>query len=109
MKREIIALVLMALCLTGCAGANDPYRVDTVVYIPADPVDVPTEQIQPETEQATEIMTLVQTEPEATEQVPEATDQGNGNIRNRAGSHRSRKEDEFFREKAFFEQETLLQ
>lgn len=75
MKREIIALVLMALCLTGCAGANDPYRVDTVVYIPADPVDVPTEQFRPETEQATEIMTLAQTESEATEQVPEATEQ----------------------------------
>lgn len=90
MKREIIAAVLVALCLTGCAGAEDPYRVDTVVYIPADPAEMPTEQTLPESEQATETIALAQTEtaateqetqapatePETTEQEPEATAEG---------------------------------
>ena len=71
MKREIIAAVLTALCLSGCANSGDPYRVDTVVYIPADPT-----QSQEETEislatEVPETSEMFSTESEETETVPE--------------------------------------
>ena len=76
MKRKIIAALLVLLCLSGCAGGDDPYRVDTVVYIPADTVEAATEQVQTETAepQAVREMTeSVQTEPELTEPEQETT------------------------------------
>ena len=81
MKREILLALLIMLSLTGCAKNDDPYRVDTVVYIPADPTDAPTEaaipQEIPATEQTepapTEQEAPTETEPEATEAVKETT------------------------------------
>lgn len=81
MKREILLALLIILSLTGCAKNEDPYRVDTVVYIPADPTDAPTEaaipQETPATEQTepapTEQEAPTETEPEATEAVKETT------------------------------------
>lgn len=81
MKREILLALLIMLSLTGCAKNEDPYRVDTVVYIPADPTDAPTEAAIPEetpaTEQTepapTEQETPTETEPEATEAAKKAT------------------------------------
>ena len=81
MKREILLALLIMLSLTGCAKNEDPYRVDTVVYIPADPTDAPTEaalhQETPATEQTepapTEQGAPTETEPEATEAVKETT------------------------------------
>ena len=81
MKREILLALLIMLSLTGCAKNEDPYRVDTVVYIPADPTDAPTEaaipQETPATEQTepapTEQEAPTETEPEATEAVKETT------------------------------------
>ena len=43
-----MGLLLALLCLTGCAR-EDPFRVDTVIYIPADPADVTVEAARPET------------------------------------------------------------
>ena len=54
MKREILLALLIMLSLTGCAKNEDPYRVDTVVYIPADPTDAPTEAAIPQETPATE-------------------------------------------------------
>lgn len=81
MKREILLALLIMLSLTGCSKNEDPYRVDTVVYIPADPTDAPTEaaipQETPATEQTepapTEQEAPTETEPEATEAVKETT------------------------------------
>lgn len=81
MKREILLALLIMLSLTGCAKNEDPYRVDTVVYIPADPTDAPTEAAipreTPATEQTepapTEQEAPTETEPEATEAVKETT------------------------------------
>lgn len=81
MKREILLALLIMLSLTGCAKNEDPYRVDTVVYIPADPTDAPTEAAVPQetpatkqTEPApTEQETPTETEPEATEAAKKAT------------------------------------
>lgn len=81
MKREILLALLIMLSLTGCAKNEDPYRVDTVVYIPADPTDAPTEAAIPreipateQTEPApTEQEAPTETEPEATEAVKETT------------------------------------
>ena len=70
MKREILLALLIMLSLTGCAKNEDPYRVDTVVYIPADPTDAPTEAAIPEETPEPE-----QTEPAPTEQeVPTETE-----------------------------------
>lgn len=60
MKREIILFIMVALCLAGCGREENPYRVDTVIQIPVDPTEAPTE---PEA-------TKIQTEPET---VPEET------------------------------------
>lgn len=63
--RKFTAFVLMValvLSLTGC-GRNDPYRTDTVIYIPADP-----------TTEATEPAPVAkEAEPETTETTPRAT------------------------------------
>lgn len=69
MKREMILLLLAALCLTGCSREENPYRVDTVIQIPVDPTEDPTappadtESTEPETEPAEET-------PAPTEKVP---------------------------------------
>ena len=75
MKREILLALLIMLSLTGCAKNEDPYRVDTVVYIPADPTDAPTEAAVPQETPATEQTEPAPTEQEApTETEPEATE-----------------------------------
>ena len=60
MKREIILFIMVAFCLAGCGREENPYRVDTVIQIPVDPTEAPTE---PEA-------TKIQTEPET---VPKET------------------------------------
>lgn len=65
MKRTVIWITIAALLLSGCAmGQEDPFKVDTVVQIPVDPTDAPTEAAT-ETEAPTET-TATETEPEET-------------------------------------------
>ena len=72
MKRNMIWLLAAALIFSGCAAAqDDPFRVDTVVQIPVDPTEVPTEPeteapIEAATEAPTEEPTEAPTEPEET-------------------------------------------
>ncbi len=73
MRKRILLLVL-ALLLTGC-GREDPYRVDTVVWIPVDPTQAPTvppvtETQEPATEEALEA-TTPETEAPETDQPTE--------------------------------------
>lgn len=68
MRKKLIALCILAILLPGCWAQEDPYRVDTVIYIPVDPTD-PTEETAAETAKPTE---AEETQP--TEQtVPETT------------------------------------
>ena len=60
MKREIILFIMVVLCLTGCGREENPYRVDTVIQIPVDPTEAPTEP------EATKIQTEPETAPEET-------------------------------------------
>ena len=73
MKRKILIAVLAALCLVGCARAEDPYRVDTVVYIPADPTAAPTEVTVP-AETAEPTVAETEAAAEETEPTPAATE-----------------------------------
>ena len=73
MKRLIIWLLIAVLAFSGCSSARqaDPYRVDTVVHIPVDPTDAPTEEptdatTEPPTEAPTEAPTDAPTEPKET-------------------------------------------
>lgn len=61
MKREIILFIMVVLCLAGCGREENPYRVDTVIQIPVDPTEAPTEP------EATKIQTEPETAPEETE------------------------------------------
>lgn len=72
MKRIIFAAMLAVLCLAGCAKGEDSFRVDTVVYIPADPTVAATEPAEQEIQPETEIPMEAVTEPETTE--PEETE-----------------------------------
>lgn len=75
MKRAIFVAMLAALCLAGCAMGEDSFRVDTVVYIPADPSVAATEPAEQESQPETEIPTEAATEPETTAPVEtEATE-----------------------------------
>ena len=76
MKRAICLILLAALALIGCAKTEDPYRVDTVVYIPADPTDAPesTEMTLPEETEIPETSVEASTEPETAETEPKATE-----------------------------------
>lgn len=65
-----MAALLAALLLCGCGAGEDPYRVDTVVRIPVNPTDAPTQP--PETE-ATAGAAEISTEAPAEETV-EPTD-----------------------------------
>lgn len=73
MKRAMI-LVLLALLLAGCGGAEDPYRVDTVVYIPADPTQTPTEIMMQNAEAASVQTEAAPTEAESAETEPSAVE-----------------------------------
>lgn len=73
MKRLIIWLLIAVLTFSGCSSARqaDPYRVDTVVHIPVDPTDAPTEEptdatTEPPTEAPSEAPTDAPTEPKET-------------------------------------------
>lgn len=73
MKRVIIWLMIVALALGGCSTAqqSDPYRVDTVVRIPVDPTDAPTEEptaavTEEPTDAPTEAPTEAPTDPKET-------------------------------------------
>ena len=75
MKRGIVALALLLL-LSGCASKNDPYRVDTVIRIPANPTEATAEvatetQTPEETELSADEETAAVTTEEPTETVPE--------------------------------------
>lgn len=77
MKRYLFWLLTVSLILTGCASARakDPFRVDTVVMIPVDPTDPPTEETtEPPTDVPTEAPTELPTEPEETK--PQKTSYG---------------------------------
>lgn len=87
MKRKITAALLAALLLCGCGAGEDPYRVDTVVRIPVNPTDAPTQP--PETEatagateaptvEFTEAPTEEATEPTAAAEPTEAPKQSSG-------------------------------
>lgn len=52
---------MVAFCLAGCGREENPYRVDTVIQIPVDPTEAPTEP------EATKIQTEPETAPEETE------------------------------------------
>ena len=72
MKRKILIAVLVALCLVGCSRADDPYRVDTVIYLPEETASAPTGVTAPEaTEVPTDAEPAVATEPTAPETEPE--------------------------------------
>lgn len=96
-KREIILLMLLELILTGCSRADDPYRVDTVVRIPVNPTDAPTETLAEATEVVTDPTEAAGTEPEETEEptetVPETTEpekkQSTGGSKSSGGTKRS--------------------
>lgn len=55
---------MVALCLAGCGREENPYRVDTVIQIPVDPTNVPTEP------EPTEIQTEPETAPEEETSAP---------------------------------------
>ncbi len=82
MKRLIVLLLAAALMLGGCAAAqDDPYRVDTVVRIPVNPTEAPTEP--PETQvQITEppaVETEAATEPPTQPKETTSTSTGKSN------------------------------
>ena len=60
MMRKIMVLLFAAALLCGCGRMEDPYRVDTVVWIPVDPTRV-TEEIA-ESEPAEEVTEIPETE-----------------------------------------------
>lgn len=68
MKRVILCVLALLLLSSGCAQTQeDPFRVDTVVLIPADPTVAPTERpTEAPTEAPTETPTEPPTEPEET-------------------------------------------
>ena len=60
MKRVALCIFAALLIFSGCAATQeDPFRVDTVVQIPVDPTDAPTE---PETGAPTDEPTEAPTE-----------------------------------------------
>ncbi len=65
----IFAILAVLLLCSGCSGEKNPYRVDTVVWIPVNPTDAPaaSEETEPA---ASEEATSEFTQPETTE--PEA-------------------------------------
>lgn len=66
MKRYVVLLLIPALMFSGCASAqlDDPFKVDTVIQIPVDPTEEPTEeQTLPPTEASTESLEELETEP----------------------------------------------
>lgn len=74
MKR-IAAIALLCVMLAGCS--ENPYRVDTVVRIPVNPTEAPTETAAPVTEAPTEIpeTTIPATEPPETKPASGKSDQ----------------------------------
>lgn len=41
--RALLLILLLTLSMAGCAAEEDPFRMDTVIYIPAEPTTGPTE------------------------------------------------------------------
>lgn len=73
MNRVMLCVLAALLIFSGCAQSQeDPFKVDTVVRIPVDPTDEPTEELsiahtETPTEEITEASTEEITEPEETE------------------------------------------
>ena len=64
MRRVILCVLASLLLCSGCAQTQeDPFRVDTVVLIPADPTQAPTDEPK---EICTEVLTEAPTEPQET-------------------------------------------
>ena len=84
MKREIILLLLAVLCLTGCGREDNPYRVDTVIQIPVDPTETPTEPeitqtpTEPEAEPAEETQTPTEKAPSTKKSTGSASGKSTG-------------------------------
>ncbi len=72
-KRMILAILAVLLLCSGCSGEENPYRVDTVVWIPVNPTDMPTasEETEPA---ASEEATEESAQPETTEPEAEPTE-----------------------------------
>lgn len=77
MKRVALCVLAVMLFACGCAQTQeDPFRVDTVVQIPVDPTDAPTEEsTEPTTEEPAEEAPTVQkeTEPKKTTSYKESS------------------------------------
>lgn len=85
MKKLLMLLCCLLIVLTtGCAGTENPYRVDTVVQIPVDPTDPPeaTEASAPEEETTL----LIETEPAATEAAKSAAASGTKSTSSTSGT-----------------------
>ena len=73
MKKTFFAAMMVMLCLAGCTKGENAFRVDTVVYIPADPTVAVTESVTPEPQTEPAKETEGSSEPGPTETEPEAT------------------------------------
>lgn len=91
MKRMCILLVMVMIVLSGCAGTEDPFQVDTVVYIPVDPTQAPerTEESTQSPETPTEI-TLQTAAPTEAPTVPAAKSSSSKGSSGRKGSSGSK-------------------
>lgn len=79
MKRNtMIAVFLCGVLLTGCGQAENPYRVDTVVRIPVDPTDAPTEAPTEPEEPPASTETDESTETQAPTEVTEGNTESSG-------------------------------
>ena len=70
--KKLFAILALLLALTGCGRGEDPYRVDTVIRIPANPTQAPTED-GGETEATEEVVTEPSEEKETSPMEPEET------------------------------------
>lgn len=63
-KRILISALTVLLLCSGCAGEGNPYRVETVVWIPVNPTEAPVMQAETaptETEETTETVEVPKT------------------------------------------------
>lgn len=92
MRKRILIPVLALLLCAGCGFREDPYKVDTVVWIPVNPTEAPRHAEEPTVAEASETEIPTESETEAPNEAPKKPSSGSNKGSGNKGSSNKKEE-----------------